>query len=64
MQKGSPLEGQICVARIGAEMFVKCIAKYPKIELLSDNDKYKPIPITDEMDFEVIGRVVGYFGSL
>ena len=64
VQKGIPLEGQICVARIGAEMFVKRIAKYPKIELLSDNDKYKSISITEEMDFEIIGRVVGYFGRL
>lgn len=64
VQKGIPQEGQICVARIGAEMFVKRIAKYPKIELLSDNDKYKPIPITEDMDFEIIGRVMGYFGSL
>lgn len=64
VQKGIPLEGQICVARIGEEMFVKRIAKYPKIELLSDNDKYKPISITEDMDFEIIGRVVGYFGRL
>lgn len=64
VQKGNPLEGQICVARIGKEMFVKRIAKLPKIRLLSDNKEYEAIPITKEMDFEIIGRVVGYFGSL
>ena len=64
VQKGIPLEGQICVARIGEEMFVKRIAKLPKIRLLSDNERYDPINITDEMDFEIIGRVVGYFGRL
>lgn len=64
VQKGNPLEGQICVARIGEEMFVKRIAKLPRIRLLSDNKEYEPITISEEMDFEVIGRVVGYWGSL
>jgi len=45
-------------------MYVKKIVKLPKIRLLSENKEYEPINITEDMDFEIIGRVVGYFGRL
>ncbi|MGP1580294.1 MAG: S24 family peptidase [Wolinella sp.] len=57
-------ESEVCVARIGEEMYVKKIIKLPRVHLLSENEQYEPINITDEMDFEIIGRVVGYFGRL
>ncbi len=52
------------MARISEEMYVKRIVKLPKIRLLSENGRYEPIDVSDEMDFEIIGRVVGYFGRL
>ncbi|MGP1450100.1 MAG: hypothetical protein ACTTJS_03090 [Wolinella sp.] len=45
-------------------MIVKRIAKFPRVRLLSDNEKYEPVSNTEDIDFEIIGRVVGYFGGL
>lgn len=52
--------GHIVVARVNNELCVKqlCIDKAGKIWLLPRNDAYQPIEITEEMDFEVWGRVM------
>jgi DNA polymerase V len=57
MQTGS---GHVVVARINDELCIKklLIEKDGKITLLSENPQYKPILITEEMDFEVWGRVM------
>jgi DNA polymerase V len=53
-------DGHIIVARINDDLCVKqlCIEHNGKILLLSANDAYPPIEITDAMDFEVWGRVM------
>ena len=52
--------GDIVIARIGDEFCVKelFIDDEGKVLLLSKNDNYKPIPITEDLDFEVWGKVV------
>jgi DNA polymerase V len=53
-------DDDVVVARINDELCVKklCIEKSGQIWLLSENAIYQPIPITEEMDFEVWGRVM------
>lgn len=60
IQQGNVKEGEICVARIEDEFYVKRLQKLPKLKLLSDNKAYDPIEL-DGANFEIIGRVVGYF---
>ena len=60
IQQGNVREGEICVARIEDELYVKRLQKRPKLKLLSDNKAYDPIEL-DGANFEIIGRVVGYF---
>lgn len=60
IQQGNVKEGEICVARIEDELYVKRLQKLPKLKLLSDNKAYDPIEL-DGSNFEIIGRVVGYF---
>ncbi len=52
-------DDDIVVARIGSEFMVKKlhIEKDGRIWLLSENAAYQPIQITEEMDFEVWGKV-------
>jgi DNA polymerase V len=52
-------DDDIVVARIGAEFMVKKlhIERNGRIWLLSENAVYQPIQITEEMDFEVWGKV-------
>lgn len=53
--------GDIVIARIGDELCVKELfidENCGKILLLPKNIEYKPIEITDEMDFEIWGKVV------
>ena len=59
-------EGNIVIARIGNEFFVKKlhIEQDGQIQLLSENPTYPPIQITEEMDFEVWGRVMNSIDSL
>jgi DNA polymerase V len=56
-------DGDIVVARIGAAACVKrlSIGRDGRIRLLSENKAYEPIEITEEMDFEVRGRVMWSF---
>lgn len=60
IQQGNVKEGEICVARIEDELYVKRLQKLPKLKLLSDNKAYDPIELEGE-NFNIIGRVVGYF---
>ncbi len=60
MQQGDVREGEICVARIDDELYVKRLQKRPKLKLLSDNKAYDNIELEGE-NFEILGRVVGYF---
>lgn len=52
-------DDDIVVARIGSEFMVKRlrVEKDGRIWLLSENTAYQPIQITEEMDFEVWGKV-------
>ncbi|TQR29182.1 DNA-binding protein [Campylobacter sp. MIT 99-7217] len=60
IQQGEVKEGEICVTRIEDELFVKRLQKRPKLKLFSDNKAYEPIDLDGE-NFEILGRVVGYF---
>ncbi|WDL73902.1 XRE family transcriptional regulator [Helicobacter winghamensis] len=60
IQHGNVREGEICVARIEDELYVKRLQKLPKLKLFSDNKVYEPIELEGK-NFEIIGRVVGYF---
>jgi DNA polymerase V len=53
-------DGHIVLARIGSEFLVKRLHTDEKgrILLVSDNEAYPPREITEEMDFEVWGRVM------
>ena len=60
IQQGNVREGEICVARIEDELYVKRLQKLQKLKLFSDNKVYEPIELEGK-NFEIIGRVVGYF---
>lgn len=53
-------EGHIVLARIGSAFLVKRLHfdETGRVFLLSDNETYAPVEITEEMDFEVWGRVL------
>lgn len=53
-------DDDIVIARINDELCVKrlCIERSGQIWLISENEIYAPIAITEEMDFEVWGRVM------
>ncbi len=55
--------GDIVIARIGSEMCVKELFMDDDgaILLLPKNDNYQPIEITEEMDFEIWGKVIVSF---
>ncbi len=52
--------GDIVIARIGDEMCVKelFIDDDGKVLLMPKNENYKPIEITEDLDFEIWGKVV------
>lgn len=56
-------EGEICIARVDDELYVKRLKKHPRLKLLSDNKAYEAIEL-DGTNFEIIGRVVGYFKKI
>ena len=60
VQQREVMEGEICVCRVGDELYVKRLQKLPRFVLLSDNPRYEAIPLTSR-DFEIIGAVVGVF---
>ncbi len=53
-------DGHIIIAKIFNELCVKrlSIGNDGKIRLLAENANYSPIEVTEEMDFEVWGRVL------
>jgi DNA polymerase V len=52
-------DGDVVIARINDELCVKKLRiEEDGIWLLSENEIYAPIQITEEMDFEVWGRVM------
>lgn len=53
-------EGSIVVVRIGTDFMVKRLhlEQDGQIWLLSENEAYPPIQITEGMNFEVWGRVM------
>jgi DNA polymerase V len=53
-------DGHIVIAKIFNELCVKrlSIGNDGKIRLLAENTNYSPIEVTEEMDFEVWGRVL------
>lgn len=54
----SPKDGNIVIAVINGELTVKRLQKIKsKLYLLPENQNYKPIEITSEMNFEVWGVV-------
>lgn len=57
---GDVKEGQICVARIEDELYVKRLQKRPVVKLISDNPDYDPITLHKDENFEIIGCVLGY----
>lgn len=57
---GDVKEGQICVARIEDELYVKRLQKRPVVKLISDNSDYDPITLQPDENFEIIGCVIGY----
>jgi DNA polymerase V len=52
--------GDIVIARIGDEMCVKelVIDDEGKVFLVPKNDNYRPIEVTEDMDFEIWGKVI------
>lgn len=56
----TPQDGNIVVAAVFGELVVKSLRKYSnKAELISSNDAYKPIIISDVDDVYIWGVVVG-----
>jgi DNA polymerase V len=52
-------DGDIVIARLGDELCVKRLAiRDGKLWLVPENNAYEPIEVTEEMDFEVWGRVM------
>jgi DNA polymerase V len=52
--------GDIVIARVGDEMCVKelVIDDEGKVFLVPKNDNYRPIEVTEDMDFEIWGKVI------
>lgn len=59
-RSATPQNGNIIIARIGGELSVRrlSIGYDGSVRLLSENGNYKPIEVTEEMDFEIWGRVI------
>lgn len=55
------IEGAIYVCRYDGELFIKRFKKRPHLSLISDNKDYDPIKIQENLDIEIIGRVVGSY---
>ena len=52
-------EGQIVLARIDDELFVKRLQKQPELKLLSTNPAYEPITLSHK-DYELLAVVLGF----
>ena len=56
--------GDIIIASIHGEMTVKALELKPEVLLRPKNVAYKPIPITEESEFEVFGVVTSVIRNL
>lgn len=56
-------EGQIVLARIDDELFVKRLQKQPTLKLLSTNPAYEPIALHGK-DYELLAVVLGFLKSI
>ena len=63
VQQKEVSDGQICVCRIGEELYVKRLQKLPKYRLISDNKDYEAIDL-DNIEYQIIGVVVGIFKNI
>nr|DAS58522.1 MAG TPA: Repressor protein CI [Caudoviricetes sp.] len=55
------IEGAIYVCRYDSELLVKRFKKRPYLALISDNKDYEPIEIAEDLNIEILGRVVGSY---
>lgn len=55
------IEGAIYVCRYDNELLVKRFKKRPYFALISDNKDYEPIKIAEDLNIEILGRVVGSY---
>lgn len=55
------IEGAIYVCRYDNELLVKRFKKRPYFALISDNKDYEPIEIAEDLNIEILGRVVGSY---
>ena len=55
------IEGAIYVCRYDNELLVKRFKKRPYFALISDNKDYEPIEISEDLNIEILGRVVGSY---
>jgi DNA polymerase V len=54
-----PADGKIVLGVLQGEFTVKRIRKSEKkLYLMPENDKFKPIEVTEEMDFQIWGTVM------
>lgn len=54
------LSGKV-VKVFDGELFVKRFKKRPHLALISDNKDYEPIKIEENLNIDIIGRVVGSY---
>ncbi len=58
-------DSDVVIARINNELTIKRLRiRDGKVWLMPENDKYEPIQINEEMDFEVWGKVLHVIRSL
>jgi phage repressor protein C with HTH and peptisase S24 domain len=55
------IEGAIYICRYDNELLVKRFKKRPYFALISDNKDYEPIKIAEDLNIEILGRVVGSY---
>lgn len=55
------IEGAIYICRYDNELLVKRFKKRPYFALISDNRDYEPIKIAEDLNIEILGRVVGSY---
>ena len=61
----TPADNKIVVVCLDGELFVKRIKKFgEEIYLIAENEKYKPIKIMPNQDFEIWGVVIHVIHSL
>lgn len=61
IQKGEIPDGSICAAMLDGELYIKRLQKRPALKLISDNKSYDDIPIGENDNFIILGKVVGIF---